>query len=414
MEPLLGKGPRPRGYVRQTAALFSPGAMSSSKALADHNLDLRMKRLRQAISGGVRRRTSGRTRHMRALILAPGGRLTWRSVPAPLPPGPLGAIVHPIAMATCDLDRAMGLGHTPFPLPLQFGHECVAEVVAIGSEVSRIRVGQVVVVPFQISCGECSSCLAGHTGNCLSVPPVSMYGFGLGGGHWGGTLADELAVPFADAVLVPLPAGVDPAAAASVGDNISDAHRHVAPYLPGILQRDPEAEVLIIATVDRRPIFTPSCALYAGQFALALGGTRVTYVDTRQGARDIAAGLGMTAMSPRDLRGHPLAPLVIDMTFASRGHRLALSHIAPDGICSNAGSLHRHGSIPLSLMYARNVTLSVSRSHARSQIPGVLELMADGRVRPELVTTIQTDLDDAKEALGAHLAGQSVKTVLTA
>jgi threonine dehydrogenase-like Zn-dependent dehydrogenase len=38
-------------------------------------------------------------------------------------------------------------------------------------------------------------------------------GFGMAGGHWGGTLADELVVPFADAM--PLPDGVDPIAAAS-------------------------------------------------------------------------------------------------------------------------------------------------------------------------------------------------------
>jgi threonine dehydrogenase-like Zn-dependent dehydrogenase len=43
-----------------------------------------------------------------------------------------------------------------------------------------------------------------------------------------------------------------------------------------------------------------------------------------------------------------------------------------------------------------------------------LALMVDGRLHPELVTTIQAPLDDAREALEAHLAGHSIKTVLTA
>lgn len=79
-----------------------------------------------------------------------------------------------------------------------------------------------------------------------------MYGFGVGGGHWGGAVSDQLAVPFAEAMLVPLPEGIDPAAAASVADNVSDGYRHVGPHLPETLRRDPGADVLIVASLQRR------------------------------------------------------------------------------------------------------------------------------------------------------------------
>jgi alcohol dehydrogenase len=69
---------------------------------------------------------------MRALVALPGGRLSWRSVPTPPPPGPAGAVVRPIAIATCDMDPLIALGASPFPLPLQLGHEWVAEVLAVG------------------------------------------------------------------------------------------------------------------------------------------------------------------------------------------------------------------------------------------------------------------------------------------
>ena len=85
----------------------------------------------------------------------------------------------------------MGLGATPFLTPLHFGHECVAEVLSVGSEVTECRPGQRVVVPFQISCGACAACSAGRTGNCHTVPPISMYGFGVAGGHWGGAVAES-------------------------------------------------------------------------------------------------------------------------------------------------------------------------------------------------------------------------------
>ena len=75
---------------------------------------------------------------------------------------------------------------------------------------TSVAAGDRVVVPFQISCGECERCLAGLTGDCRAVRPGSMYGFGAFGGEWGGLLSDLVRVPFADAMLVPLPAGIAP------------------------------------------------------------------------------------------------------------------------------------------------------------------------------------------------------------
>jgi alcohol dehydrogenase len=350
---------------------------------------------------------------MRALVASPGGRLAWRAVPAPPPPRPQGALVHPIAVATCDLDRALALGVTPFPLPLRFGHECVAEVLSVGDQVARVRPGQRVVVPFQIGCGSCSPCLAGHTGNCASVPPISMYGFGVAGGHWGGALSDQLAVPYADAMLVPLPATLDPVAAASVADNVCDGYRHIAPFLPDLLRRDPDAEVLIVAGVTRRPVFSPSIPLYAGLVARALGARSVHLADTRPGVREHAHRLGLDPLRPEELRRRRPAPLVVDASAHPRGLRLALWSTAPDGVCSSAGTLHVRASLPVGLMYGRNVALHIARTHARTLIPQVLRLMSEGRLRPESVTTTVASLEEAPGVLHEHVIGDGTKTILT-
>lgn len=70
--------------------------------------------------------------HARNDRLRPG-RLEWRDIPAPETPGPDAAVVAPVAVATCDLDRSLALGATPFPLGFTIGHECVAEVLCVGN-----------------------------------------------------------------------------------------------------------------------------------------------------------------------------------------------------------------------------------------------------------------------------------------
>src|SRR5208282_1687804 len=244
-----GGGLRPRGWIRHYGNLLTPNASAGMPLAMERNGEQRLQRLLASVrdSGAQRRRRS--RQRMRALQAAPGGRLRFEDVPAPADPGPQGAIVHPVAASTCDIDGSLVLGYPPFVLPLHLGHECVADVISVGEQVRTVAVGDRVIVPFQINCGSCAACRAGRTGNCMSVPPISMYGMGLLAGHWGGAFSDELAVPYADAMLVRLPDGIDPVAAASVSDNICDGYRHIAPHLPRLLEQDPDTKVLILGSL---------------------------------------------------------------------------------------------------------------------------------------------------------------------
>jgi alcohol dehydrogenase len=403
---------RPRPPLLHVAGLLTPTAGMFSKLALERQAGMRVGRLRDAARDHRRQRRNPTRPTMRALTVGPGGRFAWSEVPTPPPPGPEGAIVHPISIATCDLDRLLALGGTPFLLPLHFGHECVAEVLSVGERVTTVKPGDRVVVPFQISCGHCGACRAGLTANCETVPPVSMYGFGVGGGHWGGAVSDQLAVPYADGMLVALPDGVDPAAAASVADNVSDAYRHLGPHVEEALARNPDAEVLMVAALSRRSPFSSSVPLYAGLIANALGVRRVHLVDGRDHVREHAEQLGITAHRPRELGRLGLFPLVIDASATPAGLRAALTRVEPDGICSSVGGLHRVAKIPTGLMYGRNVRYHVARSHARTMIPKVLELIVQGKIEPERVTTDLAPIDDAPAAICRHVLGDATKTVL--
>ncbi|MGH3267437.1 MAG: hypothetical protein ACRDNS_36255, partial [Trebonia sp.] len=137
-------------------------------------------------------------------------------------------------------------------------------------------------------------------------------------------------------------------------------------------------------------------------------------VDGRPALRARAEALGFQGLDPRAPRDWPVAPLTVDATGTPAGLRQVLRHTAPDGICTCVWSLHRRASVPLAACYVRNVTLHVGRSHVRSVMPDVLDLMAAGRFQPELVTTNVASFDDAPAALREHCYGDTLKTILTA
>lgn len=347
---------------------------------------------------------------MRQLEITGPRAVRWSDVPAPRLGGDGEALVRPLAVAMCDLDAAFLTGLVPVADPFPLGHECVAEVVEVGDAVTGVAPGDAVVVPFQISCGECEPCRAGHTASCTAVPRGSAYGMRPLGGDWGGALADLLRVPFADAMLVGIPDGVDPVALASVADNVPDGFRAVA----GPLAARPGAEVLVVGGLAR------SVGLYATACAAALGAGRVVYADHDPGRLELAGALGAETVEvpapdaeagsewPQRL-GH--FPIAVDASGHHAGLHAAIRSTAADGTCTSVAIYFEPATpIPLLEMYTRGCTLHTSRVHARAVIPGVLELVAAGRLDPALVTSRVAGFDEAEEAL----ADPPTKLVLVA
>jgi len=323
---------------------------------------------------------------MRSLVLEDTRRLAWQEVPEPERRHEREAIVRPVAVATCDLDQPMIFGQTPFAMPIHLGHECVAEVVE-GPE--GFAPADRVVVPFQISCGFCERCRRGQTGDCATVAPLSMYGFGALGGEWGGMLSDLALVPYAEAMLVPLPDGVEPTVVASAADNITDGWRAVAPALA----ERPAAEVLVAGGRVR------SVSLYAVDAALALGAASVTYVDTDADRLAVAQELGATAVEGEPERSLGAFPVTVDGTGTPEGLVATLRLTDWGGRCTSLGQLEPSGSLPLFELYSRGVHLHIGRAMARPAIPAILDLVAAGRLRPQVVTSATVAWDDAPQAL---------------
>jgi len=339
---------------------------------------------------------------MRELTFVAPEQVEWRDAPRPVLEHDREALVRPLAVATCDLDAAIVHGDAPFPGPFALGHECVAEVLEVGAAVTTVRPGDRVVVPFQISCGACAFCSRGLTANCTSVPRTAMYGIGASGGNFGGALADVLRVPFADPMLVRLPAGVAPAIAASASDNIADGWRAVAPYLAA----RPGARVLILS--GGRAASVP---LYAAAIALALGASEVAFHDTDQrrvaAAQQLGADAHLALDWPQRVGSYPIT---VDATQNPSGLACALRSTEPGGHCTST-SIYFSGLTPMPLteMYMKGVTFTTGRVHSRRVLPEVLGLLAARRIAPELVTSETATWDDAADAI----VGYTTKLIIS-
>ena len=319
---------------------------------------------------------------MRELVFVAPGVLEWRETAEPRLDGTddaLDALVRPIAVARCDLDAAILRGRAPARGPYAFGHECVAEVIAIARRVRTVDLGDLVIVPFQISCGACARCRRGMTASCTAVAPRSMYGFGaLGGAQWGGVIADVVRVPFADAMLVRCPAGVSAAALASAGDNVVDGYRTVARPLA----ERPGAPVLVVGGG------AASVGLYAAAAAIALDAERVDYLDHDPVRLGIAERLGARAIEARFERRHERYPITVDASADVAGLALAIASAEPGGTCTSVGIYYDNATpLPLLDAYRNGLTFITGRVDARAVLPDALATIARGRLAPELVTT---------------------------
>lgn len=340
---------------------------------------------------------------MRHLVYEDVGRYGWQHTAEPVLSDPRQALVRPLAVACCDLDVGVVQGLLPVPPGHAVGHEGVAEVVAVGERVSGVRAGDRVVVPFQINCGECAPCRRGVTGSCAALPLMATYGMApVSGLDGGGFLADLVLVPFADAMLIPLPDSVDPVSVASLSDNIPDGWRCIGPYRGELAALDP---------VDRRVLVVGglSIGLYATALAVALG-AQVDYVDTDQARLARAERLGARVHDRAELdRGWTPYPVTANTSMNPKLLAQTLRATWPDGVCTDTG-IYFQGSIdmPLLPMYTRGVRFVTGRVNARAVIPDILELLAGG-FDPAIVTERVVAWEDAPEVWPA-MTGKTVFT----
>src|SRR3954463_2770497 len=141
---------------------------------------------------------------MRATVMYAAGDVRVEDVPDAAIVEPTDAVVRVTRASICGSDLWPYASMERSDTGQSMGHEAIGVVEDVGSQVARIKKGDVVVMPFACSDGKCAFCEEGLPTACVHV------GF-FGNNGMNGAQAEALRIPFADGTLYPLPVGEDDA-----------------------------------------------------------------------------------------------------------------------------------------------------------------------------------------------------------
>jgi threonine dehydrogenase-like Zn-dependent dehydrogenase len=199
-------------------------------------------------------------------------RVRVENKPEPNIEHPNDAIVRVTCAAICgsDLHLYHGLmpdtrvGHT-------FGHEFTGVVEKVGASVQNLKVGDRVLVPFNIFCGTCFFCARQLYSNCHNVNPNAtavggIYGYSSTTGGYDGGQAQYVRVPFADVGPSILPEWMDEEDAVLLTDACPTGYQGAE--MGSIKEGD------VVAVFGAGPV-----GLFAAKFAWFMGAGRVIVID---------------------------------------------------------------------------------------------------------------------------------------
>lgn len=331
---------------------------------------------------------------MRAAVLERfGGDLVLQEVPDPTP-GPGEVIVRTGAAGMCrtDLKVIDGVVKT-VELPLVPGHELAGEVVALGAGVTSAVEGDQVVVGLDISCGTCHYCLIGELDHCAELRRLGM--------EVDGALAERVRVPAEN--LIPRPESIDVGVAATIGDAVGSPYHAVVHHA-----RVGPGQVVAVYGLGGLGLTAVQAARLCGASVIAIARTP----ERRQLAEELGAD---RTIDPRDA---PVSEQLRELT-GGLGVHAFLDIVGIEGSIEQAVLSCRKGghvvvvgySVPqlvapmVPLVYDE-VSVTGSRGSTRKELREVVDLVADGRIRP--IVGERVGLDDVNAALARLRDGSTI------
>ena len=310
-----------------------------------------------------------------------------------MPDAPDGGVVIAVrAAGICRSDWHGWMGNDPdIKLPHVPGHEFAGVIAEVGRDVSKWHRGDRVTLPFVCGCGTCGQCISGNQQVCDRQFQPGFTGWGA--------FAEFVAVDYADTNLVRLPDEMEFSTAASLGCRFITSFRAIVDQ--GEVSAGQQVAVFGCGGVG----------LSAIMIAKALG-AHVVAIDIDESKLSFARSIG--ANSTLNSRAVSFVPEAVREITGGGAHVSVDALGDPDVALNSILSLRKRGKhiqvgimekgahnspIPFDRIIANELEIIGSHGMQAHRYPEMLEMIADRRLRPELLVRRSIPLIEAPQAL---------------
>src|SRR5438067_299484 len=343
---------------------------------------------------------------MRATVMHGAGDVRIEDVPDPSIVDPTDAILRVTRACICGSDLWPYASMEPSEAGQSMGHEAIGIVEDIGAEVSTLKRGDLVVMPFAISDGTCEFCHQGLQTECVHVAF-----FGNNGTN--GAQAEALRIPYADGTLYKLAVGEDDALMPSLltlADVLGTGHHAavVAKVAPGKrVAVVGDGAVGLCGVIAAKRLGAEQIAIlgrHADRIALA----------REFGATDVVSERGPEVIERvKELTGGHGVHSVLECVGLDQAVETAIEIARPGGAVGRVG-VPQHTAIPgAEPSFNNNVTIGGGPAPVRAYIDDLIPDVLEGRIDPGRVFDRTVGLDQVPDGYRAMDERESIKVMVT-
>lgn len=394
---------------------------------------------------------------MKALVFHGRDTVTVDTVPDPIIKDPKDVIIKITSTAICGSDLHLLDGFIPTVEHGDiFGHEFMGDIIEVGSGVKDLAVGDRVIVPFTIACGECEFCLQGKSSLCdrtnpnkeiaekaMGYSPAGLYGYShMFGGYCGGQ-AEYARVAFAETSVFKVP---------------KDLPDEKLLFLTDIFPTGwMAAENADIKDGDTVAIWGAGpVGQFAARSAFLQGAGRVIVIDRFEERLRMARDAGAETLNYEEDDDEKISAKLKEMT-DGRGPDSCIDAVGMEAhgagglggvmnvydkvkqavmlesdrptalrqilYCAKKGSTVSIAGVygglsdkfPLGWAFNKGLKLKMGQTHVQKYVPELLKLIEDGKIDPSFVITHRLSLDEAPHGydIFKNKEDKCIKVVLT-
>jgi threonine dehydrogenase-like Zn-dependent dehydrogenase len=343
---------------------------------------------------------------MRATIMYNAGDVRIENVTDARILEPTDAIIRITYASICGSDLWPYRGYADFTgAGHRMGHEGIGIVEAIGAEVRKIKVGDLVAMPFAYSDGTCVHCQAGIHTSCV-------HGGFFGSPETGGAQAEAIRIPQADGTLVVLPGGRDDALMASLltlTDVMATGH-HAA-----VTARVAPGKIAAIVGDGAVGLCGVIAAKRLGAEQIIIMGRHPDRITLAKafGATDVVSERGEDAIEHiRQLTGGHGVHAVLECVGTDQSMQTSLNIARPGGAIGRVGVPHDVTIPAAAPTFFKNLTVSGGPAPARAYFAELLPDVLEGKIEPGRVFDRVVSLDGVPDGYRAMDKRQSIKVLV--